>query len=159
MINTFRHIPNLPSLNIISVIFALEKALIYYGSKITINITTMRCREEKTAGETEGQKELGNECTRTLVHEWAVCRSPVACHFSFNLLKFTTIQLNLKINATFIVIWNLYASEGLVNGTETIIIGFQEHCRAAEVIGSRKTTLIPRIQLFPSDPTMSLKLC
>jgi hypothetical protein len=38
-----------------------------------------------------------------------------------------------------------------------IVIGLDEHCRAAEVSGSTKI-LIHRIQLCPSDPTIPFKL-
>jgi hypothetical protein len=34
-----------------------------------------------------------------------------------------------------------------------------KHCIAAEVIGYRKSIIIPRIQLCPSDATIHFKLC
>jgi hypothetical protein len=39
------------------------------------------------------------------------------------------------------------------------IRGFHEHCRVGKVTGSRKTILIPRIQLFPTDHTTSFIFC
>ena len=40
-----------------------------------------------------------------------------------------------------------------------IVRGFDEYCIVAEVIGSRKTVLIPRIQFCPSYPTFPFKMC
>jgi len=56
-------------------------------------------------------------------------------------------------------IWNTLASFNLWQWQYTIISGTHEHCKAADVIGSRKTTLIPMIQICPSDPTIPFKLC
>jgi hypothetical protein len=42
---------------------------------------------------------------------------------------------------------------------QMIIRGFHQHCKAAEFIGCRKTILIPRIQLYPSDPTILFQVC
>ena len=38
-----------------------------------------------------------------------------------------------------------------------IVRGLHEHCTAVEIPGSRKTILIPRIELCPSDPTTPFK--
>jgi len=53
----------------------------------------------------------------------------------------------------------MLASFNLWQWHYTIIRGMHEHCIAADVIGSRKTTLTPMIQICPSDPTIPFKLC
>ena len=53
----------------------------------------------------------------------------------------------------------MLASFNLWQWHYTIIRGMHEHCIAADVIGSRKTTLTPMIQICPSDLTIPFKLC
>jgi hypothetical protein len=40
-----------------------------------------------------------------------------------------------------------------------LLRGFHEHCIVKEVIGSRKTTVILRIQLCPSDAAIAFRVC
>jgi hypothetical protein len=68
-------------------------------------------------------------------------------------------RLNPKINITVTLIRNLNACEGSVNGIQMTVRGLHEHCIAMEVIGSSKTILISRIQLFPLDLSIPFKLC
>jgi hypothetical protein len=53
---------------------------------------------------------------------------------------------------------NKLASFGLRWWQRIIVRGLHKHCIAAGFIGSRKTILIPRIQLRPSHPSIHFKL-
>lgn len=95
-------------------------------------------------------------CARAyFVNEWAVNHQlPVISPSIYSNLP--PHRLNPKINATCMLIWNLNASEELVNGTELIRRGFHEHCRVGEVIGSRKLFLHPGFNYFHQIPPLPL---
>jgi hypothetical protein len=54
---------------------------------------------------------------------------------------------------------NVLSSLGLRWWQHMIVRRLHEHCIAAELIGYRKTVLIPKTQLCPSHPTTPFKLC
>jgi len=59
-------------------------------------------------------------------------------------------QLLLKVGCPVILLWNLYPSEGLCNGTRMIVTHLGQHCIEVQMLGGTfhgRRKLIPRIQL------------
>lgn len=67
-------------------------------------------------------------------------------------------KLVLKVNTTVMLIRNLNAKAGLLNGARLVITNLGDFTITAKIIDSGKIVLIPRIDLTPSDPTMPFNL-
>lgn len=67
-------------------------------------------------------------------------------------------KLILKKNAIIMLIRNLNAKQGLINGTRLVVTHLGEYIITATIIHSDKTVLIPRINLTPSDPTVPFQM-
>ena len=57
------------------------------------------------------------------------------------------------------ITWNLLDSFVLRWWQHLFVRGLHEHCIAAEVFGSRRSLLTPRVHLCSPDPTMPFKQC
>ncbi|XP_055845576.1 uncharacterized protein LOC129915415 [Episyrphus balteatus] len=67
-------------------------------------------------------------------------------------------ELVLKKNTTIMLIRNLNAREGLINGARMVITRLGEFTLTARLLNNQKTVLIPRISLTPSDATMPFSM-
>ena len=77
---------------------------------------------------------------------------------SLNPSGLPTHKLILKKNTIVMLIRNLNAKQGLINGARMVVTHLHEYTVTARLIDSGKTVVIPRINLTPSDPTMPFQM-
>jgi hypothetical protein len=76
------------------------------------------------------------------------------------LIKLITLKIDRTASTGAMgIICNMLVYLGLRWWQNIIVGSFHEDCIIAEVIGSRKTIFVSRIQLCPSDPAIPFKLC
>ncbi|XP_050337773.1 ATP-dependent DNA helicase pif1-like [Bactrocera neohumeralis] len=67
-------------------------------------------------------------------------------------------KLILKKNTIVMLIRNLNAKEGLINGARMVVSHLGENAITVKLIDSGKIAIIPRVKLTPSDPTVPFQM-